>query len=1012
MFLNKSAKSILILIFVVSIQFSNFGNNITKVFASPISVGGSPYGIGITPDGKRTYVANFGSDNVSVIDTDPLSAGCQDLIDTITVGINPVTVAITSDGKRAYVTNYGSSNVSVIDTDPLSGTYHDVIDTITVGLSPHGIDIVFGDTRAYVNNHLSDNISVIDTDPLSGTYHDVIDTINLDVGAVPSDIVISPDGKRAYVLNWGGGGGSTISVFDTDPLSGTYHSLIDTIISGNGVHDLAMNSDGKQTYVTNYSDNSVSVIDTDPLSGTYHDVIDTITVGINPIGITVTPDDKRVYVTNYGSSNVSVIDTDPLSGTYHDVIDTITVGSNPTSYGGDFISPDGNYAFILNYTDDTVSVIDTDPLSGTYNSETSSCGIIGDVTNPAISTLSPVDNATGVATNTNLVITFDENVDVETGNIIIKRTSDDTTFATIDVISGLVTGTGTDTITINPSSDLEENTEYYIQIDNTAFDDTAGNSYAGINNTTTWSFTTTDETAPTITNVTSDKSNGYYTVGEVIDIDITFSEAVTSTGDVTITLETGATDRTCTFTVSNSTTGTCNYTVQSGDISSDLTVSSISGTIADQSANAMSNFVPATNLAANKDIVIDTTAPTVSITAPIDGATVSGSSVSLTANASDTNMLGVQFKRDTNTNIDLEDTTSAYGVTWDTTLLSDGAQLLVAVARDLAGNYATSTAINVTVNNVADTNSGASGGGRSSSISATCKPSDRTISVGDKVSFDIDINTTEDDYTFKWTKVLSGNDEDEKYKFTEPGKYYPRAEAKDTDGNVAVVNCGTITVEESDDEDIEEIEHVEEDTFEYGKSSVCSNYISVPTPIKYGLDNDIENVKKIQAFLNKYENKNLDINGIYDIQTETAVKDFQVKYSLEVLSPWGYKTPTGIVYITTAAKMNAIHCTSYLQCPVFTKHTKLGDSNEEVPTIKSFLNLILDTKLDTDSSLYDQNTYNAVKDFQNRYKDFVLKPWGLYSGTGFWYKTSIRQSNKFMGCKMSPETLENGVFVD
>jgi hypothetical protein len=115
-----------------------------------------------------------------------------------------------------------------------------------------------------------------------------------------------------------------------------------------------------------------------------------------------------------------------------------------------------------------------------------------------------------------------------------------------------------------------------------------------------------DSTAPTITSVSSSKTNGTYGEGEVIDIDVTFSEAVTSTGNVTVTLETGTVDRTCTFSVSNSTTGTCDYTVQGGDISSDLTVSSISGTIADQASNAMASFSIATNLAANKALVIDT----------------------------------------------------------------------------------------------------------------------------------------------------------------------------------------------------------------------------------------------------------------------------------------------------------------------------------------------------------------------------------------------------------------------
>lgn len=120
----------------------------------------------------------------------------------------------------------------------------------------------------------------------------------------------------------------------------------------------------------------------------------------------------------------------------------------------------------------------------------------------------------------------------------------------------------------------------------------------------------TDVTAPTISSVSSDKTNGSYSVGAVIDIDVTFSEIVTSSGSVTVTLETGSVDRTCTFSVTSATTGTCNYTVQAGDDSLDLTVLSIAGSIADASANSMSNFVPVTNLAANKALVVDTVVPT------------------------------------------------------------------------------------------------------------------------------------------------------------------------------------------------------------------------------------------------------------------------------------------------------------------------------------------------------------------------------------------------------------------
>ncbi len=139
----------------------------------------------------------------------------------------------------------------------------------------------------------------------------------------------------------------------------------------------------------------------------------------------------------------------------------------------------------------------------------------------------------------------------------------------------------------------------------------------------------TDNTAPTITSVNSDHANGTFKAGEVIDIDVNFSENITSTGNITVTLETGATDRTCTFAVTNSNSGTCNYTVQAGDTSSDLNVNNVAGTIADQAGNAMVNFSPTTNLAANKAIVIDTTAPALEIFFPLNGNDVNNNSVVL-----------------------------------------------------------------------------------------------------------------------------------------------------------------------------------------------------------------------------------------------------------------------------------------------------------------------------------------------------------------------------------------------
>ena len=96
----------------------------------------------------------------------------------------------------------------------------------------------------------------------------------------------------------------------------------------------------------------------------------------------------------------------------------------------------------------------------------------------------------------------------------------------------------------------------------------------------------------------------------------------------------------------------------------------------------------------------DTTAPAVSVTAPANGATVSGT-VTVTATATDNvGVGGVQFKLDGNS-LGAEDTTAPYSVSWNTTTATNGTHTLTAVARDAAGNTTTSATVTVTVANTA-----------------------------------------------------------------------------------------------------------------------------------------------------------------------------------------------------------------------------------------------------------------------------------------------------------------------
>jgi hypothetical protein len=101
-------------------------------------------------------------------------------------------------------------------------------------------------------------------------------------------------------------------------------------------------------------------------------------------------------------------------------------------------------------------------------------------------------------------------------------------------------------------------------------------------------------------------------------------------------------------------------------------------------------------------VIVDNTAPTVAVTSPPTGDTVS-LTIPVVASASDNRgVTHVQFFVDGTTSIGT-DTNGADGwsVSWNTTATSNGSHPLTAVARDAAGNATTSAPVTVTVDNAA-----------------------------------------------------------------------------------------------------------------------------------------------------------------------------------------------------------------------------------------------------------------------------------------------------------------------
>jgi hypothetical protein len=91
-------------------------------------------------------------------------------------------------------------------------------------------------------------------------------------------------------------------------------------------------------------------------------------------------------------------------------------------------------------------------------------------------------------------------------------------------------------------------------------------------------------------------------------------------------------------------------------------------------------------------------------------------------------------------------------------------------------------------------------------------------------------------------------------------------------------------------------------------ATTCGEDGALKVFLKFGKNNDPEEVKKLQTFLNEQLGLSIPVTGVFGPITLAAVKQFQEKYRDEVLAPWGVSTPTGYVFKMTKHKINTLMC--------------------------------------------------------------------------------------------------------
>jgi fibronectin-binding autotransporter adhesin len=346
--------------------------------------------------------------------------------------------------------------------------------------------------------------------------------------------------------------------------------------------------------------------------------------------------------------------------------------------------------------------------------------IAGNVVVNAGGTLSPGNSPGTLTINGNLVLAAGSTLAVEILGAtagtqydqVIVNGAVDVSGATLSIVHGYTAGGGDGyTIIVNDAADAV--TGSFSGVSEGATVVAGGNgtvltaSYIGATGN---DFTLNAPASPTVSSVSSITADGTYKIGDTVTLVVNFSEAVfLSTGTIQLMLETGATDRAASYLAgSGSSSIYFSYTVQEGDLSSDLDYTGTTALAANGDTIQSGSFIDADltlpspgaagSIADSKAIVIDGVRPTASVVVA-DTALAAGETSTVTITFSEA-VSGLATGDFTVANGVLSAfSTGDGGITWSATLtptasIEDSSNLIVldnTGVTDAAGNTGTGT---------------------------------------------------------------------------------------------------------------------------------------------------------------------------------------------------------------------------------------------------------------------------------------------------------------------------------
>jgi YVTN family beta-propeller protein len=305
-----------------------------------IGVGERPHSIALSPDGLSAYVTNQWADNIYRIDLEE-----SRITDTLSGGSGPAGMVIDPAGDNLYVVNSYSSDISIFDLENQrekrrlkAGN-----NPVSAAMAPDGSEVYVTSRRSIPVPHMTSPITEMTV--TGTKYQRVSDRKMWKDAYIMESVAVTPTGdlaistlirpknlipaiqiERGWMMTHGIGiierkeNGRMIQLL-TDQPNAYFPDPFDIVIS----------PDGGRAYISHSGNNTVSVLDlneirrllsesTNEQLETYANhlgissryVIGRISTGANPKGMAISPDGKTLYVAERLEDQIALVNTSTL----------------------------------------------------------------------------------------------------------------------------------------------------------------------------------------------------------------------------------------------------------------------------------------------------------------------------------------------------------------------------------------------------------------------------------------------------------------------------------------------------------------------------------------------------------------------------------------------------------------------------------------------------------------------------------------------------------------------------